>query len=81
MFNPWLKMADTYHQFVSEFARLFKKAKQIPSGGSINTSSVAVYVGYNSGDNGTLRITGGSVSNISGTASGSGPRSRRLRAM
>jgi LmbE family N-acetylglucosaminyl deacetylase len=27
-------MADTYHQLVSEFARLFKKAKRLPSGGS-----------------------------------------------
>jgi LmbE family N-acetylglucosaminyl deacetylase len=26
-------MADAYHQFVSEFARLLKKAKQLPSGG------------------------------------------------
>jgi LmbE family N-acetylglucosaminyl deacetylase len=34
VFNPWLKMADTYHQLVSEFARLFKKAKRIPSAGS-----------------------------------------------
>jgi LmbE family N-acetylglucosaminyl deacetylase len=38
-------MVDTYHQFVSEFARLFKKSKLLPSGGLNNSARSKIPAG------------------------------------